>query len=267
MQILGLINELIGLPEVASEHGSMVDHMLEMVHWLVAVLLIGWSAYFFYCLYRFRKKKNPKASYGGVKGHASTHVEFGVVAIEAILLLGFAFPLWAVRTTEFPTGADVVKVRAVGEQFKWTMHYPGPDGVFGITKPELISGDNPLGRDPEDPNGKDDFLYTELVLAKDKECIVTVSSKDVIHNLALHPMRMAQDAIPGSIADMWFKPIKTGRWEMVCGQLCGSGHSGMVGYMEVKSQEEFDAWYKENTPSMNQDKPLEDSAAKEKPNS
>ena len=37
--------------------------------------------------------------------------------------------------------------------------------------------------------------------------------------------------------------------------------------MEVKSQEEFDAWYKENTPSMNQDKPLEDSAAKEKPNS
>ena len=91
MQILGLINELIGLPEVASEHGSIVDNMLEMVHWLVAVLLIGWSAYFFYCLYRFRKKKNPKASHGGVKGHASTHVEMGVVAIEAILLLGFAF--------------------------------------------------------------------------------------------------------------------------------------------------------------------------------
>ena len=144
---------------------------------------------------------------------------------------------------------------------------PGFPFNIGITKPELISGDNPLGRDPEDPNGKDDFLYTELVLAKDKECIVTVSSKDVIHNLALHPMRMAQDAIPGSIADMWFKPIKTGRWETVCGQLCGAGHSGMVGYMEVKTQEEFDAWYKENTPSMNQDKPLEDSAAKEKPNS
>ena len=43
MQILGLINELIGLPELASEHGSMVDHMLEMVHWLIAVLLVGWT--------------------------------------------------------------------------------------------------------------------------------------------------------------------------------------------------------------------------------
>ena len=98
MQILGLINELIGLPELASEHGSMVDHMLEMVHWLIAVLLVGWTFFFFFCLVRFRKKRNPKASYVGVKGHASTHVEIAVVAVEAILLLGFAFPLWAVRS-------------------------------------------------------------------------------------------------------------------------------------------------------------------------
>lgn len=263
MQILGLINELIGLPELASEHGSMVDHMLEMVHWLMGVLLVGWSLFFVYCLVRFRRKKNPKASYVGVKGHASTHIEIAVVAIEAILLLGFAFPLWAVRSTEYPTGSDVVRVRAVGEQFKWTMHYPGPDGTFGMSKPELISGDNPLGRDPEDPNGKDDFVYNKLVLAKDRECIVTVTSKDVIHSLSMHPMRMAQDAIPGTVADMWFKPIKTGSWETVCAQLCGTGHARMVGYMEVKTQEDFDAWYKESTPSTAQE-PAEGSAEESK---
>ena len=60
MQILGLINELIGLPELASEHGSMVDHMLEMVHWLITVLLIGWSAFFVFCLWRFRQKEIPR---------------------------------------------------------------------------------------------------------------------------------------------------------------------------------------------------------------
>ena len=267
MQILGLINELIGLPELASEHGSMVDHMLEMVHWLITVLLIGWSAFFIFCLWRFRQKRNPKASYVGVKGHASTHVEIGVVGVEAILLLGFAFPLWAVRSAEFPTGDDVVRVRAVGEQFKWTMHYPGPDGTFGMTKPELISGSNPLGRDLEDPNGKDDFVFTELVLAKDRECIVTITSKDVIHNLSLHPMRIGQDAIPGTIADIWFKPIKTGRWETVCGQLCGAGHSGMVGYMEVKTQDDYDAWFKENTPATTDDKEPEGVATAEDKNS
>lgn len=244
---------MIGLPELASEHGSMVDHMLEMVHWLVAALLIGWSAFFVYCLFRFRKKRNPKADYHGVQGHASHHVEIAVVVVEAVLLLGFAFPLWAQRITDYPSGPDVVRVRAVGEQFKWTMHYPGPDNKFGLSKSELISGGNPLGIDPEDINGKDDFLYTELVLPIDRECIVTVTSKDVIHNLALHPMRMAQDAIPGSVADMWFKPTSTGRWETVCGQLCGAGHAGMVGYMEVMTEKDFEAWYKDNVPSVKED--------------
>ena len=59
MHTLGIINEMIGLPELASEHGGMVDHMLEMVHWLVAVLLVGWSVFFVYCLMRFCKIRNP----------------------------------------------------------------------------------------------------------------------------------------------------------------------------------------------------------------
>jgi cytochrome c oxidase subunit 2 len=245
MQTLGIINEMIGLPEVASEHGSMVDHMLEMVHWLVAVLLVGWSAFFVYCLVRFRTKRNPKASYKGVEGHASHHVEIAVVVVEAILLLGFAFPLWAQRITDYPSGPDVVRVRAVGQQFGWNMHYPGPDNKFGLTKSELMSGANPVGIDFEDLNAQDDFTDIELRLPVDRECIVSVTSKDVIHNLSLHPMRIQQDAIPGSVSDMWFKPISTGRWVTICGQLCGSGHSGMSGYMEVMEQEDFDAWYKQ----------------------
>jgi cytochrome c oxidase subunit 2 len=249
MYYLGILNEMIGLPELASEHGSMVDHMLEVVHWLIAILLVGWSGFFVYCLFRFRKGKHPKADYHGVRSHASHHLEIGVVLIEAILLLGFAFPLWAQRSAEYPTGPDVVRVRAVGEQFKWTMHYPGADKKFGLTDPYLISGNNPLGIDPEDINSKDDFVFTELVLPQNRECIVTLASKDVIHNLHLPPMRIAQDAIPGAIADMWFKPTHKGRWQTICGQLCGAGHAQMVGFMEVKSGEDFDAWLKENAPA------------------
>ena len=261
MHTLGIINEMIGLPELASEHGSMVDHMLEMVHWLVAGLLVGWSIFFVYCLLRFRKKRNPKASYHGVQGHASHHVEIAVVVVEAILLLGFAFPLWAQRTTDYPSGPDVVKVRAVAEQYKWTMHYPGPDNKFGLTKYDLISGSNPLGIDWEDINAKDDFVYTELVLPVNRECIVSVASKDVIHNLSLHPMRIQQDAIPGSVSDMWFRPISTGRWQTICGQLCGAGHGGMVGYMEVMNGDDFDAWYKENVPKPKENKAPETETA------
>ena len=38
------INKILGIPALASEHGEMVDHMLELVHWFMLILGIGWSA-------------------------------------------------------------------------------------------------------------------------------------------------------------------------------------------------------------------------------
>src|SRR5688572_11597981 len=103
------INKLLGIPELASEHGEMVDHMLELVHWVMLVLFVGWSAFLVVVFTKFRKDKTAKADYYGVRGHASTHIEIGVVIVEAILLLGFAFPLWAQQSLDYPTGKDVIK--------------------------------------------------------------------------------------------------------------------------------------------------------------
>ena len=58
-------------------------------------------------------------------------------------------------------------------------------------------------------------------------------------------MRVAQDAIPGQIIPMWFKPIKTGSYEVVCGQLCGLGHYSMKGMLVVDTPEDYQAWLKE----------------------
>ncbi len=237
-----------GLPELASEHGALVDHMHGLVTWFMFVLFLGWSIYLVYVFYKFNEKRSKKADYHGVRGHATTHIEIGVCIVEAILLLGFAFPLWARQADEYPTGPDVLKMRAVGEQFTWTFHYPGSDAVLGHITPKLISGTNVIGRDPSDPNGKDDFISGgTMKIPVGRPVIVDVGSKDVIHNLALVPMRAAQDAIPGAKAHMWFKPVKTGTWDIICGQLCGVGHSQMKATLEVISQKEFDEWSKEQS--------------------
>ena len=44
---------------------------------------------------------------------------------------------------------------------------------------------------------------------------------------------------------MWFKPIKTGTYEIVCGQLCGLGHYGMKGMLVVDTPADYQAWLKE----------------------
>ncbi len=256
---MGIINKFFGIPKVGSEHGEMVDHMLELVHWVMLVLFVGWSIYLTITLLRFYRKRNPRADYSGVRGHASSHIEIGVIITEVILLLGFAFPLWATQVDQFPH--PDVRINAWAQQFGWNFHYPGPDGKFGTTNRFLISAENPIGIDPEDPNSLDDFVSGDLVLPKKKKIEIAVTSKDVIHNLALVGMRTATDADPGKVNRMWFIPIESGKSEVICGQLCGAGHAAMKALLDVKETiSEFESWEKEQSPV--RDKPFAADAVK-----
>jgi cytochrome c oxidase subunit 2 len=246
MNSLALINELIGMPPNASEHGFQIDHIIEFSHWFMGALFLGWSAFFIYVLLRFRKGRHSVADHEGVKSGISTHLEFAVVLIEAVLLVGFAIPLWAKRVNQFPEDKDAIIVHAIGQQFNWNFHLPGPDGQFGRRDVGLVTNSNPLGLDSADAAAKDDIqTMAELHVPVDRPVIIELSSKDVIHNFALPHMRSAQDAIPGQIIPMWFKPIKTGSYEVVCGQLCGLGHYSMKGMLVVDSPEDYQAWLKE----------------------
>jgi len=243
---LALLNELIGLPPNASEHGYQIDHIIEFTHWFMGALFVGWSIFFIYVLLRFRRGKHPVADHEGVKSGISTHLEFAVVLIEAVLLIGFAIPLWAKRVNQFPEDKDAILVHVVGQQFNWNYHLPGPDGQFGRRDLALLSNSNQLGLDYNDPAAKDDIVVLgELHVPVDRPVILELSSKDVIHNFALPHMRMAQDAIPGQVIPMWFKPIKIGSYEVVCGQLCGLGHYSMKGMLVVDTPADYQAWLKE----------------------
>ena len=239
-------SELLGLPENYSAHGGSVDHMIMVVHWFMLALFVGWTIFFFVCLFKFWHKRNPKASYEGVRSHLSSHMEVAVIIIEAVLLLGFAFPLWNERVDDWETvqEMDPVRVRVVGWQFGWTYHYPGLDGKFGRTDAALISSSNDLGIDYTDPNAHDDFTAPVLKLPAQRPSVLNVGTKDVIHNYHIVPMRVQQDAIPGKEIAMWFTPVKPMETYVICGQLCGEGHANMIGTMEVVPREDYDSWAK-----------------------
>lgn len=240
---------LLGIPENFSEHGGSVDHMIEVVHWFMLALFVGWTAFFLLCCWKFWQRRSPKASYTGVKNHVTTHLEIGVVIFEAVLLLGFAFPLWAERTDRFETiqAQDPVRVRVIGWQFAWTYHYPGADGKFGRIDRTLVKNAGDPCIDPEDPNGWDDFTSSTLRLPVNRPAILQVTSTDVIHGYAIVPMRIQQDAIPGVDIPMWFRPLKELETSVVCAQLCGEKHGDMVGEMEVISENAFSAWAAEES--------------------
>lgn len=247
------------LPDLASAHGAALDSTLNLVHWLMLILFVGWAAFIAFVLVRFRRSRNPHADYVGVKSKASSYLEGAVFLAEVVLLVGFSIPLWAQRVNAVPDDADATVVRVVGEQFAWNVHYPGADGVFGRTDISLIDlQSNPLGLDRADPAGKDDITtVNQLHVPVNKPVLVHLSSKDVIHSFGLVHMRVKQDAVPGLTVPVWFVPTKTTaemrrstgnaefQFEISCAQLCGLGHSTMRGFLTVHDQEGYEAWLEE----------------------
>src|SRR5208282_3186782 len=222
----GFAHRVLGLPELASSSGKAVDDLMVYVHWLMFALFIGWIIYFFYVLRRFRQSRNPKADYVGVRSHASNYLELTVAAIEAVLLIVIAVPLWAKNVDQFPPASESTVVQVVAQQFAWNVRYTGPDGVFGKQDMKFVTADNVFGVDPSDPHGKDDIqTLNEIHVVVNKPVIIYLSSKDVIHSLKIIAMRVCQDAIPGLRIPVWFTPTKIGRYQINCAQLCGNGHS------------------------------------------
>jgi cytochrome c oxidase subunit 2 len=244
--------EWLGMPPAGSSHAGDVDRLMVLVHWLMAVLFVGWSAFFVYVLVRFRRRSQPTALHHGMRGRWSTWIEGGVLAAEIILLAYFSIPAWSARVDAFPSEQQSTVVRVVAEQFAWNVHYPGPDGRFGRTDPRLLGPTNPLGLDRSDPAAKDDVTtINRLNVPVNKPVIVHLSSKDMVHSFALPQMRVKQDAIPGIAQPVWFTPTLTGEWEIACSQLCGLGHYRMRGYYAVQSDADFNAWFAEETALLN----------------
>jgi cytochrome c oxidase subunit II len=253
------MTEWLGLPPLAAAHGGQIDSLIGWIHVFMLILFVGWGGFFVYTLIRFRRSRNPVASYAGAKSHTSSYLEVGVAIVEAVLLVGFAIPIWAARVDRIPPENEALVVHVTGEQFAWNVRYAGADGQFGKTDIKLIDLQaNPLGVDRSDPVGKDDVVtLNQLYLPANKPVIVKLRSKDVIHSFGVPEFRVKQDAIPGLTIPIWFVPTvttaemrtRTGnaefQYEIACAQLCGLGHYRMRGFVTVLSPDEFQKWMDE----------------------
>ena len=250
------MTEWLGLPPLAATHGGQIDSLIGWIHIFMFILFVGWGGFFIYTLFRFRRSRNPVANYTGVTSPASKYAEIGVAVIEAILLIGFAIPLWATRVGAIPPEHDAVVIHVTAEQFAWNVRYAGADGKFGKTDIKMIdTQSNPLGIDRSDPNAKDDVTtLNQLYLPANKPIIIKLRSKDVIHSFGVPEFRVKQDAIPGLTIPIWFVADTTTeqmraklnkpefQYEIACAQLCGLGHYRMRGFVTVLSAEEFQKW-------------------------
>lgn len=89
-----------------------------------------------------------------------------------------------------------------------------------------------------------DGTDAELVLPVNKVTKLHLTAADVLHSFFVRQFGFKQDVIPGRILTRWVQPIKEGRLEVTCAEICGSNHGTMRNWVKIVSQDEFDSFIK-----------------------
>ena len=143
-------------------------------------------------------------------------------------------------------------MKATGKQWYWSYEYPDHEFEFDsyMIGAPATGGDfrltDAVVADLE-ANGysKEDFLLatdTALVIPVNKTVVVQVTGADVIHSWTVPAFGVKQDAVPGRLAELWFKAEKEGVYFGQCSELCGVAHAYMPITVKVVSEEAYTAW-------------------------
>ncbi len=208
-------------------------HML--IFWICVVIGIVVFSVMFWSIFAHRKSQGAKAS----QFHESTTVEIIWTVVPFVILIAMAVPSTGALVRIYDTGDADIDIKVNGYQWKWQYEYLGEGVSFfsNLSTPkeeiynEIEKNENYL-LEVDEP----------LVIPVDKKVRFLVTANDVIHSWWVPELAVKRDAIPGFINEAWTKAEQIGTYRGQCAELCGKDHGFMPIVVEVKSQEDYDAW-------------------------
>jgi cytochrome c oxidase subunit II len=207
------VNELMRRALYLPPQGSSVARHIDYLHYIVigtamviallTFLVIG----YFLLRYRQRpdRKPQPRRLPRGLE-----------VAMTVVTLITFVV-WWVIGFSQYrelrSTPPDAVRIHVVAKQWMWQFVYPN-------------------GAASED----------ELRVPVGTPIELLLTSRDVIHSFYVPAFRLKQDVVPGRITTMWFTAEQPGRYEILCAEYCGAGHSRMRGAVLAMPVAEYARW-------------------------
>jgi heme/copper-type cytochrome/quinol oxidase subunit 2 len=190
------------LPPDRSAHGHTIDSLFVWIFWITMITFVGVELLLVIFLIKYRNRPERKRAHFT---HGNQRLELAWTIAPAIILAALALGSKAAwdnyRYSPGSEDPNRAKILVIGQQFKWNIIYPGPDGEFGrylvFPKPtdakwpadkdgnssdfegvpgpaslpydkalaainKYIDSTNHLGKDYTDPRGKDDDYASAL---------------------------------------------------------------------------------------------------------
>jgi cytochrome c oxidase subunit 2 len=217
-----------------------IDNTITITFWITGFVFAAVILFMAYCVYRFRHRPGHRAMYEPENKRLESWLTI-VTAVGVAAMLAPGLFVWSQFVTVPPESSEI---EIVGQQWRWSYRLPGPDGRLGLSDVRYVTADNPLGLNPDDPNGRDDVVVDndDLHLPIGRPVKVRLRSIDVLHDFYVPEFRAKMDMIPGSVTYFWFTPTRTGTFEVLCAEMCGTGHSVMRSRVLVETEVEHRAW-------------------------
>jgi len=271
------------LSNSASEHGPQVDNL--MIISLVLIFVVQTITQFLlhYFAFKYKGEKGKKALFFADNNKLEMiWTIIPVIVLTGLIMYGLFTWTSIMNVSE---DDDPMIVELYAQQFSWTARYAGQDNTLGAANVRLIDIDNAnvLGIDEADVNAFDDVIVKELHLPVGKPVLFKMRSQDVLHSAYMPHFRAQMNCVPGMITQFGFTPTVTTadmrqnpdmvekvanineirvenkdaieesgqdlRYEfdylLLCNKICGKSHYNMQMKIIVETQEEFDAWMKE----------------------
>ena len=261
------------LPHLANREtfGKDIDNLFYVILWVTALFFVLTEVILVVGMWRFAGEPGRRSVYV----HGNHKLEMAWTLVPAAILLFIAFvqiSAWAdiKYTKQMRPPHHIIEVSA--RQFEWRMRYPNEQ-----TRKEMTAAlgseewSEPTSKKAEawghDSTGFSTDFHTvnEVHTWAGANTRIYLKSRDVLHSFFLPHMRLKQDAVPGKVIPVWFRPDSdafngewiTGKgwqyeqdergdnkvWDLACAELCGWGHYKMQGRLYVhKNYESYKAW-------------------------
>jgi len=243
--------EIIGKPVVGGKNFQpAATELARDIVWLDSMILIIITAIVLFvcalmavCILRYNRKANPTPA--SFTHNSPIEVAWTIIPIVILVFIGaFSLPV-LFKQQEIPQGE--INIKVTGYQWYWGYEYT--DHEFGFES--FLIGDGKVLNDEVvaelEAAGytKDEFLLatdTAVVVPVNKVVVMTVTGADVIHSWAIPAFGVKQDAVPGRLAQLWFKAESEGVYFGQCSELCGKDHAYMPITVKVVSEAAYEEW-------------------------
>ena len=237
LEIIGKpVDGAMGFQPAATELAHDLQWLDGMITYIIAGITLFVTLLLAVVVLRYNKRANPEPA--KFTHNSPVEIAWTVIPIIILVFIGaFSLPV-LFKQQEIPEG-DVV-IKATGYQWYWGYEYPEHEFAFD----SLL-----LARDELEDYGysQDEYLLatdTAMVVPTGKTIVVQVTGADVIHAWTIPAFGVKQDAVPGRLAELWFKVDegKEGIYFGQCSELCGKDHAYMPITVKAVTQEQYEAW-------------------------